>query len=266
VFKSWREKEYEELIAKALLIVVLFIWVITPVEPAYGQNPSLEELNDRSVRLYEQGNYSMAAELAKEALKMAENDLGQNDPQLITFLNNLAVIYYAQKKYAAAKLLYERALGITENGSSSDKGRVTSLIEGIARCRQRLTDEEKTGIIDHVGGEPDAQYSPQFGTGSARESAEYENDIEERDPAASKTSRKVFTVQVGAFRNLSRAKALQKSLYEQVYGACITSSVPKRGETLYKVHVGEFGERNDALAVSSEIRNSTGLDAFITGN
>lgn len=264
---SAEEGKEKKLIMRALLTVLVFLWTVTSGAPAHGQNPSLKELNERAVRLYELGSYNEAAELAEEALRTAERDLGRNDPHLTTFLNNLAVIYYAQEKYAEAKLLYERALGIERKNFSSDKTQLISLMKSVEKCRQKLTDKEKTPGENEAVGEADVQYAPpSVKAENVRESAKDEKEAEERDSADRKMSQEIFKVQVGAFRSLSGAKSLQERLYEKGYRAYITSSATRKGETLYKVQIGEFSERDQALAASIEIKKSTGLKAFVAAN
>ena len=120
----------------SLLTIFTIFFTLTLGTAAFAQNEPLQELNDNSVSLYQQGKYNEAAELAERALKGSEDTLGPYNPQTATFLNNLAVIYYAQGKYAEAEALYERALGITEQSVGSDHPRVKSLLEGLEKCRR----------------------------------------------------------------------------------------------------------------------------------
>ena len=232
---------------------------------AFAQNESLQELNDNSVRLYEQGKYNEAAELAERALKIVDDTLGPYNPQTTTFLNNLAVIYYAQEKYAEAEALYEKALGITEQSMGSDHPRVKSLIEGIEKCRQKLSmqedleDSNESGEIAELPDSPLPEETKQEQTLTDAGRAIKEAGLTERKPP-----QKIYTVQVGAFRNLLSAKALQDRLDKNGYEVSITSLTAENGETLHKVQVGEFGERKKAQVLSQEIKTLMGLDVYIT--
>ncbi len=55
------------------------ILVVPFTLPAYGQEELWKELNDKANKLYEQGQYSEGANLAKEALKVAEETFGSDN-------------------------------------------------------------------------------------------------------------------------------------------------------------------------------------------
>lgn len=243
----------------------MIFFTLTLGTAAFAQNESLQELNDNSVRLYEQGKYNEAAQLAERALKRAEDTLGTYNPQTAIFLNNLAVIYYAQGKYAEATALYERALGITEQSLGPGHPRVKSLLEGLDKCRQKLSKEEipeDSDESEEIAELPDSP--PPEETKHVQALTDFGKAIKESGLTAGKISQKLYTVQVGAFRNLPRAKALQDRLDKNGYEVSITSLTAENGETLHKVQTGEFSERKRAEALSQEIRTLMGLDTFIT--
>jgi hypothetical protein len=74
----------------------------------------------------------------------------------------------------------------------------------------------------------------------------------------------IFTVQAGAFRNASYAKAFETRLKEKGYSAYINQSESKKGEKLYKVCIGKFTEREEAKTLSEKLRNSEGIQTFVT--
>ncbi len=248
-----------------LLTIFTIFFTLTLGTAAFAQNESLQELNDSSVRLYEQGKYNEAAQLAERALKGAEESLGPYNPQTAIFLNNLAVIYYAQGKYAEATALYERALGITEQSLGPGHPRVKSLLDGLDKCRQKLSKEEipeDNDESDEIAEQPDS--SPPEEAEQGKASIDDRKEIKKPDLTAGKISQKLYTVQVGAFKNLPGAKALQDRLDKNGYEVSITSVTAENGETLHKVQTGEFSERKRAEALSQEIRTLMGLDTFIT--
>jgi cell division septation protein DedD len=251
-----------------LLTIFTIFFTLTLGTAAFAQNESLQELNDNSVSLYQQGKYNEAAELSERALKGADETLGPYNPQTAIFLNNLAVIYYAQGKFAEAAALYERALGITEQSFGSDHPRVKSLLEGLQKCRQKLSKEEIPEDSDESG---EIAELPDSHDSSPPEEAEhvqaltdFGRAIKESISSSGKISQKLYTVQVGAFRNLPRAKALQDRLDKNGYEISITSVTAENGETLHKVRTGEFSERKRAEALSQEIRTLMELDVFVT--
>jgi len=248
-----------------LLTIFLIFFTLTLGTAAFSQNESLQELNDNSVRLYEQGKYNEAAELAKRALKGAEETLGPYNPQTAIFLNNLAVIYFAQGKNTEAEALYERALGITEQSFGSEHPRVKSLLESLQKCRQKLSEQEIPEDSDESGEIAELPDSPlPEKTEQEQTLTDVGRAIKESVSSSGKISQKLYTVQVGAFRNLPRAKALQDRLDKNGYDVSITTVTAENGETLHKVHVGEFSERKKAHMLSQEIKTLMGLDVFVT--
>jgi cell division septation protein DedD len=249
----------------SLLTIFTIIFTLTLGTVAFAQNEPLQELNDNSVKLYEQGKYNEAAELSEHALKRAEDTLGPNNPQIAIFLNNLAVIYYAQGKYAEAAAQYERALGITEQAFGADHPRVKSLLEGLQKCRQKLSKEEipeDSDESDEIAELPTS--STQEETKPVQTLTDVGRAIKESISSTGKIPQKIYTVQVGAFRNLINAKALQDRLYKNGYDVSISTVTTENGKTLHKVQAGEFSERKRAEAFSKEIRTLMGLDVFIT--
>lgn len=67
-------------------------------------------LNQGVVSAYRDGDYRRAAELADEALALAEAAFGETHPQTLTSLKNMAALYDAQGRYGEAEPLYARAL------------------------------------------------------------------------------------------------------------------------------------------------------------
>jgi hypothetical protein len=78
-----------------------------------------------------------------------------------------------------------------------------------------------------------------------------------------KSSKAIFTVQVGSFADLSHAKALKMRIRNDGYDAFIAPATLKKGK-VYKVCAGKFIERKEAETLSEKIRNAEGLQTFIT--
>jgi len=93
-------------------------------------------------------------------------------------------------------------------------------------------------------------------------------ETKEESPQPQKPSEEplavIFTVQVGAFKNASYAETRMAWLKEKGYSAYITFSGSKEGGKLYKVCTGKFAEREKAKTLSEKIRNSEGLQTFVT--
>ena len=78
------------------------------------------------------------------------------------------------------------------------------------------------------------------------------------------TKTRKYTVQVGALKNASDADALKAELDKEGYRTYITRSETKKHGDLYKVRIGEFDTRKEAEVLSIKIKNSQGLQTFVT--
>ena len=71
---------------------------------------SATELNEKAIELYKQGKYDEAVPLLEQSLKIRQQVLGAEHPDVATSLNNLAELYNAKGRYTEAKPLYIKAL------------------------------------------------------------------------------------------------------------------------------------------------------------
>jgi len=232
--------------------------------PARAAGETLRVLNDTAVGLYEQGQYESAAELAERAVRVAEEMFGPSDPQIITFLNNLAVIYYAQGRYAEAVAQYERAIAIAEAALGIYHPRVQSLRESLDQCRQNL--QRDGAPREKARGEAPAAKPPtvQMPVEEKTEPASVATVTSEQPSKTGENHLTLFTVQVGAFKDLRNARSLEAKLAQNGYDAGIVSVTTATGETLHKVRVGAFGKRAKAEDLARELRALLGLGTFIT--
>jgi tetratricopeptide (TPR) repeat protein len=75
----------------------------------------LAALHDQIEKLYKEGKYPEAIEIAKSSLALAEKQLGADKNLWVAvFLNDLAKPYLAQGRYPEAETLMKRSLGIWE--------------------------------------------------------------------------------------------------------------------------------------------------------
>ena len=68
------------------------------------------ELNEKAIELYKQGKYDEAVPLLEKSLKIRQQVLGAEHPDVATSLNNLALLYKSQGRYTEAEPLYIQAL------------------------------------------------------------------------------------------------------------------------------------------------------------
>lgn len=73
-----------------------------------------------------------------------------------------------------------------------------------------------------------------------------------------------YTVQAGAFKNVSDANILKERLDKKGYKTYITLSGTKNHKKLYKVRTGDFATRKEAEILSIKIKKSEGLNTFVT--
>src|SRR6266699_3350763 len=99
-------------IAKTASMILGVLFLLLSALPAHSQQPDWDELTADAKAAGQQGNYSQAAALYKQALEIQEETLGPDDPEVATSLNNLAVVYQDERKDAEAEPLYNRALAI----------------------------------------------------------------------------------------------------------------------------------------------------------
>lgn len=76
------------------------------------------------------------------------------------------------------------------------------------------------------------------------------------------TLKAAFTVQVGAFENVSYARSLKKLLNKKGFRTYIIHT--KKKGNLYKVCIGRFSDRKKAKAVAEKIKKTEGYQAFVT--
>ena len=95
-----------------------------------------ETRKEQIIRLYGEGKYAAATELAKAELADNFKALGPDHPGTALSLNNLALLYYTQGKYDEAKPYYERALAIYEKALGPDHPSTAQSLNNLARLRE----------------------------------------------------------------------------------------------------------------------------------
>ena len=72
---------------------------------SHANVPEWTALNRQSDLLYQQGQYTLATDKAKQALQIAEQSLGPDHTDVASSLNRLALLYSAQGRYSQAEPL-----------------------------------------------------------------------------------------------------------------------------------------------------------------
>lgn len=73
-----------------------------------------------------------------------------------------------------------------------------------------------------------------------------------------------YTVQTGAFKDISDANTLKSRLDKKGYKTYIAPTETKTHKKLYKVMVGDFVTRKEAEVLSIKIKKAEGLKTFVT--
>ncbi len=73
-----------------------------------------------------------------------------------------------------------------------------------------------------------------------------------------------YTVQIGALSSETDAEAFRVKYEKKGYKAYVVPARNKRGETIYKIRIGEFDGRKNAELLSVKLRKTEGLNTFVT--
>jgi CHAT domain-containing protein/tetratricopeptide (TPR) repeat protein len=122
--------------AAALIILLAFSIEVTSVSAQVPGNDELGALDRQVLQLFQVGKYAEAADAAKRALALAEQQFAPNHPRVVGALNHLAEIYRAQGHYADAEPLYERVLAIAEAGLGPNHPSVAIVLNNLATVYQ----------------------------------------------------------------------------------------------------------------------------------
>jgi tetratricopeptide (TPR) repeat protein len=88
-------------------------------------------LNQTGVYLWQHARYAEAEAFYQQSLRIREQALGPDHPDVAYPLHNLALLYYEQGKYAEAEPLYQRALRIWEQALGPDHSQVANSLTNL---------------------------------------------------------------------------------------------------------------------------------------
>ena len=114
----------------AAMVVAGLVMLVGVTHAQKGDDP--EALNAEVARLYQEGKYAEATEIAKRVVAIREKALGPEHPDVGTVLNNLALLYHAQDRYGDAEPLYRRSLAILEKAPGPEHPDVGTLLGNLA--------------------------------------------------------------------------------------------------------------------------------------
>jgi CHAT domain-containing protein/Tfp pilus assembly protein PilF len=111
---------------------ILLIVASLVATPTLAQESRWKELDAQIDELQKQGKNNEALPLAAEALHIAEETFGAENPNTATALKKLGGTYYALGKYDEAEPLYKRALAIREKSLGPDHPDVAKSLNNLA--------------------------------------------------------------------------------------------------------------------------------------
>ena len=125
----------------ALFPLLLMSWLCSlPAKvQAQVQEQEWKQLNAQAVDLEHKARYADALPIAVQAAKVAEAELGPDDPWLTVAINNLAFVYDMLDRYAEAEPLYQRALRIHETAFGPENPLVAMDAQSLANLYFRAS-------------------------------------------------------------------------------------------------------------------------------
>ena len=138
-----QRKEEARIMRTSAQILLVAVLVLSFAVFTFAQEAQWKELISKVATLYQQGRHSEAANVAEEALAVAEKTFDPDHPDVAISLDNLAMVYQAQGRYSEAESLHKRALGIYEKALRPDHPHVATVCENMAElCRQIGKEDE----------------------------------------------------------------------------------------------------------------------------
>jgi len=92
-----------------------------------------------------------------------------------------------------------------------------------------------------------------------------ERSSKNTEPApAEETKSAAYTVQLGAFKNITEAKHLKAKFDKKGYKSVITSGKNKKSEKIFKVTTGEFKGKKEAEVLALKLKKTESLQTYVT--
>ncbi len=114
---------------KTWTLILIFVFAV----PILGANPSLHELNQEILLLYQKKQYPAALKVAKRALRIARKQFVPVHGEVANLKNALGNIYYSTGDFKLALENYEAALKILEKTDGPEHTNVALTLDNIAR-------------------------------------------------------------------------------------------------------------------------------------
>ena len=116
-----------------LWLEACIFFTISAALPLAAQESRWNELNAQALQLYEQGKYTEAIPVEREALDVAEATFGEEHSTVAASAYLLATLYDKQGRYTEAEPLYKRAITIYKKSLGPDHPNVATVLNNLAR-------------------------------------------------------------------------------------------------------------------------------------
>jgi CHAT domain-containing protein len=100
------------------------------------------ELNDKTVQAYKQGDYKSDIKFTQKAYQYAQEAFGEKHPSTLLSMNNLAALYDSQGRYGEAEPLYQKALQLTQEVLGKEHPRTLTTNLNYAVCLVNLKKDD----------------------------------------------------------------------------------------------------------------------------
>jgi len=74
----------------------------------------------------------------------------------------------------------------------------------------------------------------------------------------------IYTVQIGAFKNIAEAKHLKAKFDKKGYKSFIAEGRDKKAQKIFKVKTGEFREKKEAEVLALKLKKNEDLHTYVT--
>jgi len=111
---------------------------------------------------------------------------------------------------------------------------------------------------------PAARPKPEDRPGPVTASPAVSSPAPETAGAPAREASSTWSVQVAALKSRSQADGMRDQLVEAGYGAYVTAVSAQDGQMRYRVRVGTFKTRDEALRVAERVRSERSLPTLVT--
>ena len=129
------------------ILAFAFLCVLPGTVHTRGAGNEWKKLNSEAIELQRVGNYDRAVLTAKKALRVAEENVGPNHPDVAESLNNLGLLYDIQGEYSKAEMLYKRALAIWEEKLGPDHPNVAAGLNNLAELYRIQNRDHEAAVL-----------------------------------------------------------------------------------------------------------------------